>query len=232
MGIVYDIQRFCVHDGPGIRTAIFLKGCNLRCRWCHNPESFELAPQILRFKSSGLWRIAGQEMTASEVVDVILRDAAYYAKTGGGVTFTGGEPTYQYDFLHELLILCKTEKINICVETNACLPRERLFPLLEYIDLLLVDFKHYDSSKHKLLTGEGNESIIENIKYLNTLNFPFVLRLPLVPGLNDSEEHLATAHALSSHVEILPYHNMGTDKEVLPIENICGMKENSGAFGP
>jgi pyruvate formate lyase activating enzyme len=217
MGIVYDIQRFCVNDGPGIRTAVFFKGCNLRCHWCHNPESFELAPQILRLKSSNVSRIVGQEMTASEVVNIVMRDDAYYAKTGGGVTFTGGEPTFQYDFLCELLTLCRAEKINICLETNACLPWERLSPLLEYIDLLLVDFKYHDSSKHKLLTGEGNENIIENIKHLNMLNFPFVLRVPLVPGVNDNEEHLTAAHALSAHVEILPYHNMGEDKEVLPI---------------
>ena len=226
MGIVYDIQRFCVNDGPGIRTAVFLKGCNLRCQWCHNPESLDPQPQIVRNKNNGTWRVAGRKMTAPEVVDIVIRDEAYYAKTGGGVTFTGGEPTFQYDFLRELLILCRLKKINTCVETNACLPREQLAALLEYIDVLLVDFKHYDSYQHKILTGEGNELILENIKYLNSIDFPLILRIPLVPGINDIEEHLSAAAVLSSSVEILPYHIMGNDKEILPIECIDILKES------
>lgn len=261
-GTVFNIQRFSLHDGPGIRTTVFLKGCNLSCAWCHNPESFSCAPQLEVNTSKciscgacaaacpkGLHQVdpktgvhhfaldacelcgacakacpvhaiqtIGQLMTTEEVMAVVRRDLPYYARSGGGITVSGGEATMQYDFLCELLRLCKRESIHTCIETNGVLSKERLAALCALVDLFLVDFKHYDSVQHARYTGAPNEMVYESLALLCEQNKPVLLRCPIIPGINDCAAHFAAirkikqTHPNLTGVEVMPYHDIGVIK--------------------
>jgi pyruvate formate lyase activating enzyme len=257
-GVIFDIQRYSLHDGPGLRTNIFLKGCPLHCRWCANPESQHLQPELALFahhcincgqhakacpvgwesRNGAGWteelqaeyndRAAvcpteaihwiGERRTAGEVMKEVLRDAPFY-EDGGGMTITGGEPTLQPDMAEALLRLAKAEYISTAIETCGHTQWAVLERLLPYLDLLLFDLKHMDSTVHRAHTGVGNQLILSNIRRVAALNVPLVIRVPLIPGFNASVESLQAiagfvlklGSAVKS-VDLLPYHTLGQAK--------------------
>ncbi len=202
-GRVFDVQRFCVHDGPGIRTTVFLAGCSLRCAWCHNPESFAGA--------SARWR------TPDDVLAEVLQDRDYYATSGGGLTVSGGEPLLQADFVHALLSRAKGHGLHTCVQTAGEVTRGALEAVLEVVDLFQFDLKQMNSARHLALTGAGNERILENAAWLASRGAPVDFRLPLVPGYTDDDAHLASlARFLRSlgvsALQLVPYQRLYLEK--------------------
>ena len=258
-GKVLNIQRFCTEDGPGIRTTVFLKGCPLRCLWCHNPESQRGCGELLydREQCVGCLRcvatcpngchradegghvfdpdgcaacgkcvsplchaleLAGEEMTASAVLEEVRKDRLFYENSGGGLTLSGGEPLAQAEFSRELLRLAKAEGIHTAVETCGFGDEEVLRELATLTDLWLFDVKETDPARHSEYTGVGNGRILENLRLLDAMNARIVLRCPVIPGLNDRADHFggiaALANELRSVGEIVvePYHTLGTAK--------------------
>jgi pyruvate formate lyase activating enzyme len=218
---IFDIERASYVDGPGIRTTVFFKGCNLRCAWCHNPESQAHAPQMMFYqnKCTGCGKckekcpygldecrlcgkctfycphdareICGKEYTLDEVLGEILKDRAFYESSGGGVTFSGGECMLQIDFLEEILKECKENGIHTAVDTAGHVPYERFERIIPYTDLFLYDVKCYDSEKHKEYTGVGNELILENLAKLLRFAKSVWVRIPIISDVNDTEEEIS-----------------------------------------
>jgi glycyl-radical enzyme activating protein len=259
-GMMLQLQRFSLDDGPGIRTTVFFKGCNLRCVWCHNPESIhpyaevafapdrctrcgacaaicKHAAQICDAEGRRLDRAAclrcmgcvescaagaltllGHEMDAAQVMKDVLRDRAFYDRSGGGVTFSGGEPMLQPAFLLELLIASKAQGLNTAVDTAGNVPFEDLFTVLPYTDLFLYDIKAFDPRVHRRCTGVDNQRILENLRRLGRSNACLWVRLPYVPGLNHDDTEIASISSLLkgirgiARVELLPYHRYGESK--------------------
>ncbi len=260
-GLIFQIQHFSLDDGPGIRTTIFFKGCNLRCAWCHNPESIH--PRVeLAFKRqlcthcgacaavcpqgaqvcddsrgrflnraactlcltcatacpSGALTWYGEEMTTNKLMETILIDQPFYAKSGGGVSFSGGEPLLQSDFLLEMLELCKAHNLHTAVDTAGNVPMESLLSVLPYTDLFLYDIKAFDPSLHRRCTGVDNTRILANLKRLGELGARLWVRLPYIPGFNDSPDEIGAIADLLRNipavekVELLPYHAYGEAK--------------------
>lgn len=258
-GIIFNVQKYSVHDGPGIRTTVFLKGCPLNCWWCHNPESQKTEIQLMHFENKcikcgrcvnkcpekaisivgdkltinkdkctlcGLcadvcvqaaMEIAGKEITLKELVKEIKKDEIFYDQSNGGVTFSGGEPLSQIDFLEDALKSCSEAGIHTTVDTCAFANWSVFERIVDYTDLFLVDLKHIDSDVHKKYTGVPNEVILENIKKLSELGKRMFIRIPIIPGINDSEDVInRTIEFLKGikmdQVNILPYHKIGMDK--------------------
>ncbi|HEY76743.1 MAG TPA: glycyl-radical enzyme activating protein [Thermoflexia bacterium] len=259
-GTVFDIKRFSIHDGPGIRTTVFLKGCPLRCWWCHNPESQDPRPELIlraercigcgacveaceagaiyvedgriytdrtRCTRCGACtevcyaearEMAGQEMSVEAVMAEIERDVTFYDTSGGGVTFSGGEPLTQPDFLLALLRACRERGIHTAVDTCGYGPWETMAAVAEETDLLLYDLKLMDEAKHRRYTGVSNRPILDNLRRLAERGTPIFLRVPIVPGINDSEEELRRLAAFAANlpnvnrVDLLPYHPTGKGK--------------------
>lgn len=237
-GIIFDIKEFAVFDGPGMRQTVFLKGCPLHCSWCHNPEGLCMQPQLMVSTASCLHcgrckevcehetciacgkcipvcplhlrRIAGTEMTSEELAEKIRKDSGYYARYGGGVTFSGGEPLLQVDFLTE--VLEQLSDLHRAIETSGYCKPEKFWQVLQHLDFVMMDIKLFDRDKHKQYTGVYNTVILQNAKTLCEEETPFVIRIPVIPGVNDDEENyrqtaafLSGAKALQ-RVEFLPYH--------------------------
>lgn len=258
-GTVFNIQRFCVHDGDGIRTCVFLKGCPLRCIWCHNPESLDKA-HVLSFSKqkctlcgrclelcssrsiengvmtvdrkkciacgkcveaciNDAGEIIGREMTAREVLDEALKDKMFYDSSNGGLTVTGGEPSYQADFTLKLLTLAKNSGISLAIETSGIGSRDFYEKAAALGTTFLYDIKCIDSLRHKAFTGADNHSIMSNLSYLMDIGADIIIRMPLIPECNDSEEDIAALAAFLNknagryrYAEIMPYHTLGTAK--------------------
>ena len=259
-GCIFNIMKYSIHDGPGIRTTVFMKGCPLRCLWCHNPESQLPKPQLIRFparcigcgncakvcstgaitisdnktkydmskcNSCGLcaevcyaeaMEMAGKYMDAKEVMKEVEKDMPFYEESGGGVTFSGGEPFMQQDFLRELLISCNNKGIHTAVDTSGFVKKDILLDLSKYIDLFLYDLKLMEDAKHKKYVGGSNEIILDNLKELVRIGKRIFVRIPIIPGINDDVENLeAIGRFLSGirgieQVNILPYHNIAKEK--------------------
>ena len=219
-GLIFDIDRNSFVDGPGIRTTVFFKGCNLKCAWCHNPESQAFKPQMMFYsdKCKGCGKcnevcqnnfekcdlcgkctfycpvdsrkVCGKEYTVDEVFAEIIKDRSYYDNSGGGVTFSGGECMLQIDFLLEILKKCKENSIHTAVDTAGHIPYEHFEKILPYTELFLYDIKMFDSEKHKKYTGVGNELILENLKKLFKANAKILIRIPIISDINDSIEEM------------------------------------------
>ena len=216
---IFDIERNSFVDGPGIRTTVFFKGCNLRCAWCHNPESQDFKPQMMFYKDkcSGCGKcreicpnpdnctlcrkctfycpkdarkVCGKQYTVDEVFSEIIKDKPYYDNSGGGVTFSGGECLLQMDFLLEILKKCKENGLHTSVDTAGHIPFESFEKILPYTDLFLYDIKCFDSEKHKKYVGVDNKLILENLRKLFQKNAKIWIRVPVISGINDSVEEM------------------------------------------
>lgn len=257
-GMIYNIQRFSIHDGPGVRTTVFFKGCNLSCLWCHNPESvslnreveiyaercigcgrcYEICPKQAHYVDvQGIHRVhreacdgcltctkdcfaealvgIGREITVDALVKAILSDKPYYANSGGGVTFSGGECLLQVDFLKAVLVKCKENGIHTAIDTAGHVSWNHFAKVLEDTDLFLYDVKAADSSVHERITGAGNETIIDNLKRLAASGKPICIRIPYIPGVNDGQME-GIGRILKGlpvqKVELMPYHRLGESK--------------------
>lgn len=202
MGKIHSIESMGLVDGPGIRTVVFLQGCNLRCQYCHNPDTWDLC--------------AGEEMTADEVINKIKRFKPYF-KNNGGVTFSGGEPLMQPEFLLELLKKCKENDIHTCIDT-AGYGKGDYDEILKYTDLILYDIKHEDYEKYNKITRRKQDETLKFIKKVQENNIPIWIRHVVVPGLTDSEEHMKALKGYIDtiknveKVELLPFHQLGREK--------------------
>lgn len=259
-GIIFDIKKYAIHDGPGIRTTVFLKGCPLRCQWCHNPESWqpepepmfrptqclqcghciEICPQhAIRFKDNipltdrllcvrcgtctvtcprQVRKIAGRRITVKEVMTEILKDTVFYDESGGGATFSGGEPLMQPAFLTALLHECNLAGIHTVVDTSCQSSRDVLEQIVPMVNLFLCDIKHMNPDKHQRFTGESNADILANLSFLTESKCQIIVRVPIVPGFNDTQEEI---EAIADHVksqkyikqiDLLPYNKSGVSK--------------------
>lgn len=236
---IFDIQRNSYVDGPGIRTTVFFKGCNLRCAWCHNPEGQSSEKQILfdREKCVGCGRcknlttndtdficfhdakeLCGRDVTVADVLDEITKDNVLYETSGGGVTFSGGECMLQLDFLEEILKKCKQNGIHTAVDTAGYVPFDRFERILRDTDLFLYDVKCFDREKHKHYAGVSNELILENLEKLLQTNAKIWVRIPIIEGVNDRVEEMRAIKTffmrsrMPDKTELLPYHAMGEHK--------------------
>ena len=263
-GTVFDIQRFSIHDGPGIRTTVFLKGCSLQCFWCHNPEGIRRQPEIQfepekcigcgecvqicehnaqfledgqRFYDraactacgkcvetcyAGGLTLVGATMHVDDVLAEVLQDVAFYRSSGGGVTFSGGEPVLQTDFMFEMLNACRANGLHTAIETAGCYRWERLERLLPHIDLVMMDLKHMDSAQHQAATGASNDLILANARHLASTSVPLIFRVPVIPTVNDTPDairaiarfvqELSALRGTPIPLELLQFHRLAENK--------------------
>ena len=268
-GYVFNIQKYTIHDGPGIRTEIFLKGCPLKCKWCSNPESMGIHPEVGVYSSrcigidkcgcclkvcpelnkgtlvaegnhiSGINRnvclgclkcadacpsnalmVWGKSLTVESIMKTILSDSEFYENSGGGVTISGGEPLVQWGFTFELLKECRKNNIHTCLESSLHVRPEILEQSYPVTDMIITDIKHMNSEKHREYSGVGNELILNNITKTVEANKQLIIRIPVIPGHNNSEENIkATARFISdrlgnrvTQVQLLPFRQLGVEK--------------------
>jgi len=201
-GLIFDIRRFTIHDGPGIRTTVFFKGCPLSCWWCHNPESQDLIAGLIHknyFLSGKSFRrteAVGKFMTAAEVMREIIKDRVFYDESNGGVTFSGGEPLLQESFLLELLKASKSQGFHTAVDTCGYASLNTLQQIAPWVDLFLYDIKLSDNTLHQKYTGVSNKQIHANLKYLFSKGYHVKLRFPVISGITDSRENMNGMKAL------------------------------------
>lgn len=259
-GTVFQIQRWSIHDGEGVRSTVFFKGCPLRCQWCANPESWESGPEILYFSDrctacgrctlhceanansltdgslifnraectgcgqcaeicpAGARKKIGAVMSDQEVLQVVKRDAVFYRESGGGVTFSGGEPFYQAGFLRQLAMACRRSGIDTAVETSGYFDWDKVKDIFALLDFVFVDIKHMDDGIHRKVTGVGNERILENIIRISQQQPNTIVRVPLIEEINANDSNIRSMceflqrHTNVRGVELLPYHHLGEPK--------------------
>ena len=272
--IIFDIQRFSIHDGPGIRTTVFLKGCSLKCFWCHNPEGINPKKEILFYESkcifcgecitrcshsahsiegnkhiynrnlcvlceecvsncySNALEIAGKILSVDEVFEEILKDKNYYISSGGGITLSGGEPLLHSEFSYFLLKKCKENNINTAVETSGNCRWDQIETILPVTDLIMMDIKHINPEKHKIVTGISNNLILENAQKLSEKNINTIFRVPIVPTVNDTEEEIIEIAKFVDYLSLIrkkfnPENTKEIKLEFLPFHKLAGDKYKS-----
>ncbi|MCK5299134.1 MAG: glycyl-radical enzyme activating protein [Candidatus Heimdallarchaeota archaeon] len=258
-GLIYDIQRFAIHDGPGIRTLVYMKGCPLKCLWCSTPQTQKSSPEILYIEPNckkclhcvdecpkkaikftdkekikidrklcntcgqcvdtcpnQALKLVGDQRTVEELYKDVMKDNPFYRRSNGGVTIGGGEPTMQHEFVRALLQKCKETYMHTAMETCGYVKWESLEKILDLVDLLYFDIKHMNLNAHKKLTGVSNELILENARKASKMR-TIIIRIPLIPGYNDSEENILKTAKFAAElgenllrIELLPYHKFGT----------------------
>lgn len=191
-GTIFKIKKYALHDGPGIRTTVFLKGCPLSCRWCHNPEGIDPRPQtIWRRTSSGrIDETVGTVMGVDALINAIEKDVLFYDESGGGVTFSGGEPLSQPGFLEAVLTVCNHREIHAALDTSGFAPAAVLDRIIPRLQLVLFDLKIMDAMQHQRYTGVSNRIILENLKRIAGSRTPVRIRIPLVPGITDGDDNI------------------------------------------
>jgi len=258
---VFDIQRYALHDGPGIRTVIFTKGCYLNCPWCHNPESKSFEPQLgyvytkcvgcqecervcpknnhmfdengmhhIRFDTCNLCmkcvencynnalKVFGETRSIDDLIEIVLRDRHFYENSGGGLTVSGGEPMYQFEGTLALMRKAKEYRLHTCLDTSGYGETEKYREILPFVDIFLFDYKLTNPELHKKYTGVDNDIILRNLDMICTAGGQVFLRCPIIPGINDTDDHLKTISNISNRydairqVNIMPYHDMGRGK--------------------
>lgn len=215
-GRIFDIQRYSIHDGPGIRTIVFLKGCALRCKWCCNPESqsFDVEPMKVNCKE----KIIGRDITVAEVMEEVMRDNHFYKRSKGGLTLSGGECLLQPEFAVALLKAAKANGLHTAIESTAIAEFKVIEEFLPYLDLFLMDIKHLDSNKHKEYTAQPNERILENAMRIAMSGQQLIIRVPVVPDFNDTPSEIRAIAEYAKvlpgveELHLLPYHRLGRDK--------------------
>lgn len=246
-GRIFDIQRFSVHDGPGVRTIVFLKGCYLRCKWCCNPESQNF--EIEQMNRGGKIQTVGEDKTVREIMETVERDRVYYRRSGGGLTLSGGESLVQHEFAAALLRAAKETGINTAIESTACAEYSRIEAILPYLDTYLMDIKHINSDKHREFTGRSNKLILENAKKLANEKCNLIVRVPVIPTFNDTPQEIYDIAAFArsigvKEIHLLPYHRLGTDKytalgreylmghiDLIPKEKIATLQNVASSVG-
>ncbi|MFK5856941.1 MAG: glycyl-radical enzyme activating protein [Bacteroidota bacterium] len=240
-GIIFDIKHFAIHDGPGIRQTIFFKGCPLSCWWCHNPES--RSSDIFSYEKEGFIddhkictiETIGKKYSVDEVMENIKRDLVFFEESGGGVTFSGGEPLMQSDFVMEILYECRKLDIHTCIDTTGNIASDNLIQVASLTNLFLYDLKLMDDNQHIKYTGVSNKLVLDNLKMLDEMGKDIWIRFPLIPRINDDETNVLMmldfmSKLKNSHpISILPYHKIGSHKyERFGIEyKMNGVEEQS-----
>lgn len=276
---IFNIQKYSVHDGPGIRTTVFLKGCPLKCAWCHNPESQSYEKEIIvsiekcincnscidsctekcititnkelvidknrctlcgkctRSCPTNAIEMVGKDMTADEVMHEIEKDMVFYEQSGGGVTFSGGEPLMQFEFIDLILKKCKEKGIHTAIDTSGYTSWNNIYNISKHVDLFLYDIKHINEDKHMQITGVSNIGILNNLSNLTKLGSNVWIRVPIIPGINDDDENILGIGQLMNSLKlkdifILPYHNIATEKyrKLGKIYDLSNIKTPSNAY--
>ena len=215
-GRIFDIQKYSIHDGPGIRTIVFLKGCPLRCKWCCNPEGQKFEIQEMSF--AGKKKIVGKDVTVREVLDEVKKDMPYYMRSGGGLTLSGGECLGQPEFAVALLASAKNVGITTAIETTGFAKWEIIREFLKVTDHVLMDIKNIDNEKHQRFCGQSNEMILENARKIAENHKDLTIRVPVIPTFNDTEREIAQIAGFAKtlpgvkKLHLLPYHRLGKDK--------------------
>ncbi len=240
-GIIFNIKKFAIHDGPGIRTSVFFKGCSLKCRWCHNPESINpkietyISTEKISNKVFKIKKEIGYKIEAEKLYKEIIKEKLFMEESNGGVTLTGGEPLLQAHFAAQFLQLCKKDDIHTVIDTAGNVPFENIKLILPYSDLFLYDIKFFDSEVHRKYTGVNNNLILNNFKRIVENKKKIIVRIPLIPFINMNiiamkqiREFLIPLKGENFHeIELLPYHHTGNSKySKFDIENkMEGVKE-------
>ena len=219
-GRIFDIQRYSVHDGIGIRTIVFLKGCILRCRWCCNPESQSREIEIMK-QADGRQKTVGEDVTVADVMKIVEQDRIYYRRSMGGLTLSGGECLLQPEFARDLLHAAKDAGFSTAIESMARVKYSVIESVLPYLDQYLMDIKHNDAAKHEQFTGKDNALILENARRTaESGKCELIIRTPVIPTFNDTPQEIGEIASFASslpgvrYMHILPYHRLGYDKYV------------------
>lgn len=225
-GLIFSVKRYSVHDGPGIRVTLFLKGCPLNCIWCHNPEGISPIPEtVMKCTRIGEREFfkeeqAGEYYSVDSVLELLGKEKVFMDHSEGGVTFSGGEPMLQFDFLLEVLKECKANGYHTAVDTSGHTAAEKFVAIMQYTDLFLFDLKHLDPLQHIKATGVSNELILENLGLLVQNRKDIIIRIPVIPGFNDDEVYISTLRKFLMNygtnaikkICILPFHKIGASK--------------------